>query len=260
MRAAAGSGRQTLPGKEIQFPTRRRKSLPLFKTRTTIDGILAFFECGQRELSAFRFLVLHILDSNVHGIVCRCHALDQHAIAQIVQSLSLQIGFLVTLNGDSVLECVLVSFVAIDSHSVIEVDVKFPGCDTAALQFHLNGLYIALPAVPDGKAKPHDPFLTIVGAVKIAAIQTESQKVRRIEVGQIAQRVNAATLLGPAFPELEMQMGIGRIFLTHRADHIALVHMSAWNHTLRDAVEMEIDKKQVFLSIRRIEDFENDMS
>ena len=73
------------------------------------------------------------------------------------------------------------------------------------------------------------------------------------------QRVNAAILFGPAFPELEMQMGIGRVFLTHRADHVALVHLCAWNHTIRDAVEMEIDKKQVILSVRWIADFEKDM-
>ncbi len=66
------------------------------------------------------------------------------------------------------------------------------------------------------------------------------------------QRVNAVTLFGPAFPELEMKMGIGRVFLTHRADHVALVHMGAWDHTLRDAVEMKIDKEQVILSVRRI--------
>ena len=73
------------------------------------------------------------------------------------------------------------------------------------------------------------------------------------------QRVNTATLLGTAFPELEMQMGIGRVFLTHRADHVALVHLCAGNHALRDAVEMKIDKEQVILSVRRIDDLENDM-
>ena len=73
------------------------------------------------------------------------------------------------------------------------------------------------------------------------------------------QRVNTAIFLGPAFPELEMKMGIGRVFLTHRADHVALVHLCAWDHTLRDAVEMKIDKEQVILSVRRIDDLEKDM-
>ncbi|MEK6801884.1 MAG: hypothetical protein AABZ34_04355 [Nitrospirota bacterium] len=177
---------------------------------------------------------------------------------QIVQPFALEIGLLVALNGDSVLECVLVSFIAIDGLSVIEVDVKFPGCDTVARQLHMNSLYIAFPAVPDGKAKPHHPFLAVV-AVKIAAIQTRLPEVRRIEVGQIVQRVDAAMLLGPAFPELEMQMGVGRVFLTHRADYVTLMHLCAWDHTICDAVEMEIDKEQIILAVRWIADFENDM-
>ena len=56
-----------------------------------------------------------------------------------------------------------------------------------------------------------------------------------------------------------MKMGIGRVFLTHRADHVALVHLGTWDHTLRDAVEMQIDKEQVILSVRRIADLEKDM-
>ena len=56
-----------------------------------------------------------------------------------------------------------------------------------------------------------------------------------------------------------MKMGIGRVFLTHRADHVTLLHLCAWDYTLRDAVEMEIDKEQVILSIRRIDDFETNM-
>ena len=73
------------------------------------------------------------------------------------------------------------------------------------------------------------------------------------------QRVDTATLLRPAFPELEMQMGIGRVFLTHRADYVTLMHLCAWDHAIRDAVEMQIDKKQVMLAVRWIADFENDM-
>ena len=73
------------------------------------------------------------------------------------------------------------------------------------------------------------------------------------------QRVNAVIFFGTAFPELEMKMGIGRVFLTHRADQVALLHLCTWDHTLRDAVEMEIDKEQVILSIRRIDDFETNM-
>ena len=68
----------------------------------------------------------------------------------------------------------------------------------------------------------------------------------------------AVRRFGFTFPELEMQMRIRRVFLTHRPNHIALVHMSAWNHPLRDTVEMEIDEEQV-LSIGRIGDFQNDM-
>ena len=44
-----------------------------------------------------------------------------------------------------------------------------------------------------------------------------------------------------------MQMRISRVFLTHRANHITLMHRCAWNHSLRDAVEMQIDKEQVLL-------------
>ena len=117
---------------------------------------------------------------------------------------------------------------------------------------------MALPPIRDCKAKPHRPFLAIV-AVEITAIQAKLREVRLVEVGQIVLRVNAANLFGTAFPELEMKMGIGRVFLTHRANHVALVYLCAWDHTLRDAVEMEIDKEQVILSIRLIADFENDM-
>lgn len=147
-----------------------------------------------------------------------------------------------------------VSLVARDGVSVIEVNVKLPGLGAFPLlarQFHIDALQIALPPIQDFKAKPHRPLVAIV-AVEIAAIQTELREVRRVEVGQIVQRVNAATLFGPAFPELEMKVGIGRIFLTHRADHVALVHPCTGDCTLRDAVEMKIDKEQVILSIRRI--------
>ena len=51
---------------EIQFPTLRRKCLA-FKTHTTIDGFLAGFELRQRELSAFRFLVLNIQYLKLHA-------------------------------------------------------------------------------------------------------------------------------------------------------------------------------------------------
>lgn len=71
--------------------------------------------------------------------------------------------------------------------------------------------------------------------------------------------MNAASLLVPAFSELEMKMGIGRVFLTHCADHVSLFHRCAWNHTLRDAVEMKIDKKQVILSVHRIANFKKDV-
>ena len=77
--------------------------------------------------------------------------------------------------------------------------MKLPGLDAVALQFHINGLQIALPPVPDFKAKPHRPFLAIVVAVEIAAIQTELREIRRVEVGQIVQRVNTAIFLGPPF-------------------------------------------------------------
>jgi hypothetical protein len=76
---------------------------------------------------------------------------------------------------------------------------------------------------------------------------------------QIVQRVHTVLFFRFAFPELEMKMRIGRIFLTHRADHVALVHRCTGNHTLRDAVEMQIDKEQVILAVRRIADLEKDM-
>ena len=72
--------------------------------------------------------------------------------------------------------------------------------------------------------------------------------------------MNAVNLFRAAFPKLEMEMGIGRVFLTDCSDDVALLHLRAWNYTLGDAVEMEIDKEQVVLSVRRIDDFETNMS
>ena len=74
------------------------------------------------------------------------------------------------------------------------------------------------------------------------------------------QGVNAVNLFRATFPKLEMEMGIGRVFLTDCSDDVALLHLRAWNYTLGDAVEMEIDKEQVVLSVRRIDDFETNMS
>ena len=84
-------------------------------------------------------------------------------------------------------------------------------------------------------------------------------KLACVEIGQVVQRMNAATSFGPAFPELEMKMGITRVFLTHRADQVALVHLCTGNHTLRDGVEMKMDKEQVILAVRRIEDLKKNM-
>ena len=150
------------------------------------------------------------------------------------------------------------ALVAIDRFPIIEGDVKRPGLYTFALQRHVNPLHIPFSPISDGKAQPHRSLLTI-RAREITAIQTELPEVRLVKVGKIVQRVHAVLFFGFALPELEMQMGIGRVFLTHRADHVALVHVGAWNHPLGDAVEMEIDKEQIILAVRRIDDFEDDM-
>ena len=99
----------------------------------------------------------------------------------------------------------------------------------------------------------------MVAAVEITAIHMELRAVRRVKVEQIGQRVHTIIFFGFAFPEIEMKMGIGRVFLTHRADHVALMHLCASNHTLRDAVKMHIDKEQVMLFVRRITALEKDM-
>jgi hypothetical protein len=65
---------------------------------------------------------------------------------------------------------VLVSFVAIDGLSVIEIDVKLPRFDAIAFQLYIYALYIAFPTVPNGKAKPHDSFLAAAVTVEIATI------------------------------------------------------------------------------------------
>lgn len=57
-------------------------------------------------------------------------------------------------------------------------------------------------------------------------------------------------------PGLEVKMRIGCVFLTHRGDQVALVHLCTWNHTLRDAAEMKIDKEQVILAVCRIANLE----
>jgi hypothetical protein len=195
----------------------------------------------------------------LHAFEFRSDVLDQHAVVQIVQALSLQIGFLVTFHGDSVLvKGMFVSLIARNGIPVIEVNVKLPGLAADALQFHINALHIALPPVHDVKAKPHHPLVAIV-AIEITAIQTEPREVRLVGVVQIVQRMNAVNLFGTAFPELQMKVRILRVFLTHRPDDVALPHLCTWDHTLCDAVEMEIDKKQVILSIRRIDDFETNM-
>jgi hypothetical protein len=136
--------------------------------------------------------------------------------------------------------------------------VKLPGLAAAALQFHSNALQIALPPVRGCKAKSHHPLLAI-SAVEITAIQAELREARCVEVIQIVERVHTVLFLGFSFSELKMKMGIGRVFLTHCADHVALSYVGAWDHTLGEAVEMKIDKEQVILSIRRIGHFENDM-
>src|SRR5215475_8518571 len=178
---------------------------------------------------------------------------------QIAQSLSFQIGFLITLHSDSVLKGGLVSLIAIDRVPVIEVNVKVTGRDAVAFQFHIHGLQIALSPVPDFKAEPDRPFLAVV-EVEIRVVQTGLFKICLVEVGKVVQRMNAASLFGPAFPEFDMKMGIGSVFLSHRADQLALLHLFSEYHTLRDAVEMNIEKKQVILSILRIDDLENHMS
>ena len=48
-----------------------------------------------------------------------------------------------------------------------------------------------------------------------------------------------------------MKMGIGRVFLTHRADQVTLLHLCAGDYTLCDAVEMKIDNEKVILFFLR---------
>src|SRR4030095_9588958 len=122
-----------------------------------------------------------------------------------------------------------------------------------------NAPHIALSPIHDVKTKPHQSLVAIVAAVEIAAIQTESREVSRVEVLQIAQRMNAVNFFGTAFPKLEMKVGILRVFLTDGTDDVALLHLCAWNHTFGDAVEMEIDKEQVIFAVGRIDDSETNM-
>jgi hypothetical protein len=126
---------------------------------------------------------------------------------QIAQTVSLQIGFLVALHGDSVLESLIVTFVAIDGVPIIEVDVVFSDRNAAAGQLHMNASQIPLPSILGFKAKPDRPFLAIV-AVEIAAVQPEMREVTRVEVGHVVQGVNAALFLRAAFPELQMKVRI----------------------------------------------------
>ena len=148
-----------------------------------------------------------------------------------------------------------VPFVAHDGGPVVEVDANVPG-PTPSPSLPLNSTSTPCTS-PSRRSRTSKRSLTArlwpLRRGEIAAIQTKTGDVRGVEVRQVVQRVDAVVLSGLAFPELEMQMGIGGVFLAHRADQVALV---TWrpDYALGDAVEMQIDQEQVILAVGRIDD------
>src|SRR5262249_10924503 len=110
-------------------------------------------------------------------------------------------------------------------------------------------LDVSLSAIMRGEAKPHRSFQIIVIDIEVAAIDTELAEVRRVRIGKVMQRMDAAAFLGATLSELEVQVRVFGVFVSDHSDHVALADVRARDHAFSYAVEVQIDDEKVVLSV-----------
>src|SRR5262249_33001098 len=160
-----------------------------------------------------------IPDPQRNGSIASRDVFDDYSVPKVGEPVALQIRFLIPLDGDITLECLLVSLVALDRLPIVEIHPQRSVGHTVPFQLYPNALDVPLSAIMRGEAKPHRSFQIIVIDIEVAAIDTELAEVRRVRIGKVMQRMDAAAFLGATLSELEVQVRVFGVFVSDHSDH-----------------------------------------